>query len=88
MSQDSKDDKASSVADDDSSPYEEMLAAVVNAKEGDRSLSDIFKVLPPKDVRILNLRNRGIRVGEGWEGGGEDALVVLMVDSRHIEKKG
>lgn len=56
MSQDSRDDvSSSSVADDDSSSvYEELLTAVVNAKEGARSLSDVFKVLPPEQVRTCS----------------------------------
>ena len=62
MSQDSRGDDVTSgggaaayaptVAEEESlsSAYEELLAAVVNAKEGQRSLSTVFKVLPPKEV--------------------------------------
>ena len=57
MSQDSRDDvstpSATSSAPDEetlTAACEELLAAVINAKEGQRSLSTIFKVLPPKDV--------------------------------------
>ena len=53
MSQDSRDDVISSVADDDRAIYEDLLATVVNAKEGGRSLSTHFKVLPPKEVKII-----------------------------------
>ena len=52
VSQDSRDDVISSVADDDRATYEDLLATVVNAKEGGRSLSTHFKVLPPKEVKF------------------------------------
>ena len=44
------DDRESSVGDDDGGPYEELLTAVVYAKDGERSISEIFKVLPDKKV--------------------------------------
>ena len=46
------DDQASSVGDDEGGPYEELLTAVAYAKDGDRSISDIFKVLPAREVGL------------------------------------
>lgn len=45
-----KEDQASSVTDDESLPYEELFTAIVTAKEGDRVICEMFKVLPNKEV--------------------------------------
>jgi hypothetical protein len=47
---DQEDDKSSMTGDDDDTSYEELFAAVVTAGDGERSISNMFKVLPSRKV--------------------------------------
>jgi hypothetical protein len=40
----------SSMADDETSAYEDLLAAIVTARDADRTICQLFKVLPDRNV--------------------------------------
>ena len=52
---DQEEDKSSVTGDDDDTSYEELFGVVVTAKDGDRCVSDMFKVLPSRKVCYLSI---------------------------------